>query len=55
MFYGPYNAQYRSGPHTFASTVPWSPGLTRWFKLHYHLRFERFGLYIYAKDAHQES
>jgi len=55
VFYGPYNAQYRSGPHTFASTVPWSPGLTRWFKLHYHLRFERFGLYIYAKDAHQES
>jgi hypothetical protein len=51
VLYGPYDAQYKVGPHTFASTVPWSIELTGWFKDHYHLRYERFGMYIYQNDA----
>jgi hypothetical protein len=51
VLYGPYNAQYKVGRHTFASTVPWDPALTAWFKHHYHLRFERFGMYIYEKNV----
>jgi len=51
VLYGAYNAQFKVGAHTFASTVPWSPSLTQWFKHHYHLRFERFGMYIYEKNA----
>ena len=51
VLYGAYNDQFKVGPHTFASTVPWSPGLTAWFKHHYRLHFECFGLYIYQNDA----
>jgi len=49
VLYGAYDAQFKVGPHTFASTVPWSPSLTTWFGRHYELRFERFGMYIYER------